>query len=417
VFKINFVLTIDSYVNGACYMKHTKSAELITAGNVWTAELIGTQTSVKVDEFTCINGEANGKTYTATNGGKYKIECGIDYAGGDLLTVDSTTTFQTCMDACDATTGCIDVSWVWGSCYLKNEVNTASELSHVWTGRQIKVDELTCVDGESNGKTYTAKNGGKYQVECGIDYAGGDLLTVDSMTTFQTCMDACDATTGCIDVSWVTGSCYLKNELTTALELSHVSTGRRVDTDNSPVPDKDTATKTGVLSCRYGSSFAIGVTNTDTQSYLGRIKLHQSRDYETAGVDIESFVPKTDATAAWFRFSGAGILEDDETRGTAAFYWADSYAKMKFGGVQTAEAQGSCWRSTAQTDVIECSSSPGADMFNRMSTCPNSVGLSNSLPGTAVSAGITSVLQPVAGCNSISFSIEDEVCNPAPEER
>jgi predicted heme/steroid binding protein len=410
---MKLVLTIDSYVNGACYLKHTKSAELITAGNVWTAELIGTQTSVKVDEFTCINGEANGKTYTATNGGKYKIECGIDYAGGDLLTVDSTTTFQTCMDACDATTGCIDVSWVWGSCYLKNELNTASELSHVWTGRQVEDDELTCINGESNGKTYTATNGGKYTVECGIDYAGGDLLTVDSITTFQTCMDACDATTGCIDVSWVTGSCYLKNELTTPSELSHVWTGRRVETDNSPVPDKDTATKTGAPSCRFGSTFAIGVTNIDTRSYLGRIKLHQGPDYETAGVLIDSFVPKTDTTAARFRFNGAGILVDDETRGTAAFYWEDSgIAKMKFGGVDTENALGGCGRSTEQTDVIQCSTSPGAQMLLRMSTCPNPA-----LPGTAVSTGITFIPQTPAGCNPISFSIEDEECNPPPQVR
>jgi predicted heme/steroid binding protein len=413
VFKMNFVLTIDSYVNGACYLKHTKSAELITAGNVWTAELIGTQTSVKADEFTCINGEANGKTYTAANGGKYKIECGIDYAGGDLLTVDSTTTFQTCMDACDATTGCIDVSWVWGSCYLKNEVNTATELSHVWTGRQIKVDELTCVNGESNGKTYTAKNGGKYQVECGIDYAGGDLHTVDSTTTFQTCMDACDATTGCIDVSWVTGSCYLKNVLNPALELSHVWTGRRVDADNSPVPDKDTATKTGALSCRYGSSFAIGVTNTDTRSYLGRIKLHQVPDHETAGVLVDSFVPKTDTTAARFRLNGAGILEDDETRGTAAFYWEDEgIAKVRFGGAGTSDPQGSCWRSTEQPDAIMCSTTPGSEMFTRMSICPNPA-----LPGNAMLTGITIVFATPAGCSSISFSVEDEVCNPPPQVR
>jgi hypothetical protein len=121
-------------------MKDTKTS-LIEAGHVWTAELIGAESTPKVAELSCIDGKDNGKTYTAPSGKKYTVECGIDHAGGDFLTVPHETTFQSCMDVCDDTNECVDVSWVWGTCYLKNTLTEGIELGHVWTGRPIEEDK------------------------------------------------------------------------------------------------------------------------------------------------------------------------------------------------------------------------------------------------------------------------------------
>jgi hypothetical protein len=133
---MNLILIVRSYVNGACYMKNTKTS-LIEAGHVWTAELIRAESTPKVEEFSCIDGKDNGKIYNAPSGKRYTVECGIDHAGGDFLTVPHETTFQSCMDVCDGTPECVDVSWVWGTCYLKNTLTQGIELSHVWTGRLI----------------------------------------------------------------------------------------------------------------------------------------------------------------------------------------------------------------------------------------------------------------------------------------
>jgi hypothetical protein len=126
-------------------MKDTKTS-LIQAGHVWTAELIGAgpisaEPKPKVEELSCIDSKDNGKIYTAPSGKKYTVECGIDHAGGDFLTVPHETTFQSCMDVCDSTTGCVDVSWVWGTCYLKNKLTEGVALSHVWTGRPIEEEK------------------------------------------------------------------------------------------------------------------------------------------------------------------------------------------------------------------------------------------------------------------------------------
>lgn len=127
-------------------MKRSKSS-LIEAGHVWTAELLETATTAStssivptasaatVNELSCTDGKDNEKLYTAVNGGRYVVECGVDYMGNDLNAVDSAT-FNACIDACDNTEGCVDVSYVWGRCYMKNSAVSSSPAGHVWTGRR-----------------------------------------------------------------------------------------------------------------------------------------------------------------------------------------------------------------------------------------------------------------------------------------
>lgn len=65
----------------------------------------------------------NNKTYTSKTGGAFSVECAGNYWGADIGSVDGMTTFEECMDHCDANIECADVSWVWGACYVKNAVN------------------------------------------------------------------------------------------------------------------------------------------------------------------------------------------------------------------------------------------------------------------------------------------------------
>lgn len=66
------------------------------------------------------------------------------------------------MDLCDATTGCIDVSYSSGRCYMKNTLNSASTASLVWTGRKTIETPLdltqTAHTDYSNGQYSAAPN-------------------------------------------------------------------------------------------------------------------------------------------------------------------------------------------------------------------------------------------------------------------
>ncbi|KAK3901543.1 hypothetical protein C8A05DRAFT_34784, partial [Staphylotrichum tortipilum] len=106
--------------------------------------------------------------------------CGIDFTGSDLSPT-YTSTFAACIDTCDATPGCIDISYSGEACYLKNKIETPLERDWVWTAKQISpatagagtTPKLSCLDKKSDKATYTTSTGAVFQVECGIDYAGG----------------------------------------------------------------------------------------------------------------------------------------------------------------------------------------------------------------------------------------------------
>jgi hypothetical protein len=101
---------------------------------VWTAVRVDAQPFVY--GLTCDNNKDDKKTYNAKNGGSYTVACGVDYWGGDLSSAQ-TSTFEACMDTCDTTAGCLDVSYSSGTCYMKSVLNTASTASWVWTGRKV----------------------------------------------------------------------------------------------------------------------------------------------------------------------------------------------------------------------------------------------------------------------------------------
>jgi hypothetical protein len=71
----------------------------------------------------------------------------------------------------------------------------------------------SCTGNRSNGTVYVADNA-SWDIVCAVDYAGGDMKAA-GVTSFKACIDLCDSTAGCIDVSYAPwGMCWMKNVLT-----------------------------------------------------------------------------------------------------------------------------------------------------------------------------------------------------------
>ncbi|USP79335.1 hypothetical protein yc1106_06609 [Curvularia clavata] len=58
-------------------------------------------------------------------------------------------------------------------------------------------------------------SGVKFQIACGTDYYGGDLIRAET-STIGDCMQACAAAPLCVAASYVGNSCYMKQTLTGA---------------------------------------------------------------------------------------------------------------------------------------------------------------------------------------------------------
>lgn len=141
----------------------------------------------------CTEGESNNTIYeTATR--SYDILCGVDYAGGDVAAQGGVASFEACIELCDATPACIDVSYaLGGACYMKSTLGTPNPNGGIWTARSRSPrtgDAVSCEDNKSNGTVYETPDGSYFRVLCGLDYAGADLA-VTSEPTFSSCVRSC----------------------------------------------------------------------------------------------------------------------------------------------------------------------------------------------------------------------------------
>jgi hypothetical protein len=137
----------------------------------------------------CSNNQSNNTVYD-TAVASYDILCGVDYAGGDVAAQTGLASFEDCIDLCDETLNCIDVSYGGGTCWMKSSLGTPSQNGGIWTARSRVTrtnTEVTCNDNKSNGTVYGAAEGGYFQVLCGLDYAGGDLAA-SSEASFSACV-------------------------------------------------------------------------------------------------------------------------------------------------------------------------------------------------------------------------------------
>ncbi|KAJ8114810.1 hypothetical protein OPT61_g3395 [Boeremia exigua] len=213
-----------------CYKKN-KLKTATDNGSVWTARKKvpasggGTPAAPSGKDVTCEDNASNGVTYTSTKG-SFLIECGFDHYGGDMG-ASPADTFAACIDECAATDGCVDVSYVDGTCYKKNFLTEGDADGHVWSAKLIAGDtgsagtstSIACPS--SDGKTDSIASGGTYKIACGFDYYGGDFKSLQT-TSFDSCLKACDENDGCRAVSYVAPVCYLKNQINTGMVAGHV---------------------------------------------------------------------------------------------------------------------------------------------------------------------------------------------------
>ncbi|CAD0041712.1 unnamed protein product [Aureobasidium pullulans] len=212
--------------------------------------------------------KSNNTIYTSETGNQYNITCSLDHSGGDLKMVwVSSNKIADCLAECDATEGCKAIAMSGTACYMKSKIGTPVKSSNVrgavWVG---KVDSSASSSASStasatsgtsssaivssstslissstvsysnssstsssssafptstsptcpaaNNTVFIAESGATFLIECYVDYSGGDLKSVNiGSNRIADCVNACDATDGCIDISMSGTACYMKKKL------------------------------------------------------------------------------------------------------------------------------------------------------------------------------------------------------------
>ncbi|GAM86828.1 hypothetical protein ANO11243_048480 [Dothideomycetidae sp. 11243] len=86
-------------------------------------------------------------------------------------------------------------------------ITSATTTTRSSSGPAYSPTNLVCP--ANDGQVYQAANGQYFQIECGVDHAGGDIGMV-YVETFQQCIEKCAANSQCVDVSLSGAACYLK---------------------------------------------------------------------------------------------------------------------------------------------------------------------------------------------------------------
>ena len=199
----------------------------------------------------------------------YTIRCNKDYPGNDLSTPSSKASFSDCINACNAYSGCVDVSFVTGTCYLKSAVGTIQSTANVWTAEKKNKPSnnalsITCPG--SQPVTYSPSNANtkQFTVSCSTDYAGGDLAQTNT-PTMQGCVEACGARSDCTAVSYRGQGCYLKGGTRTASTDSNVIGA--ILKSGSTSSTSGSGCGSGVFQCRANNPITCGGGGAQCNNY------------------------------------------------------------------------------------------------------------------------------------------------------
>ncbi|KAF1945267.1 hypothetical protein EJ02DRAFT_338816, partial [Clathrospora elynae] len=117
----------------------------------------------------------------------------------------------------------------------------------------------------SDGQYVTA-GGSVYQVECGIDRAANDLAGPYYPGSYEGCLSVCSGYPGCVDVTYVSGPCYLKSGVGAPSQNSGAIGGRLVSGTVSSTSSAPASTSTTVVTATPVSSSAPAATSTTVPS-------------------------------------------------------------------------------------------------------------------------------------------------------
>ncbi|KAH0354598.1 laccase precursor, partial [Aureobasidium melanogenum] len=278
--------------------------------------------------------KSNDTIYTSETGSQYKITCYLDYAGNDLKMVwISSNKIADCLAECDATEGCKAIAMSGTACYMKSKAGTPVKNSSVrgaiFVGKAANstsnipsttsttsgssasstslTSSLTVSYSNSsstsssssalptstspacpaaNNTVFVADSGATFLIECFVDYAGGDLKSVNiASNRIADCVNACDATEGCIDISMSGTACYMKNKLVNRTTNKGIRGARKIK--DAP---KSSSSSSVAPSTTSSSSSKISLT-TSTVSSTSSLKISSTSS-------TSSKIPTTNSTTS-----------------------------------------------------------------------------------------------------------------------
>ncbi|THZ08837.1 hypothetical protein D6C93_00326 [Aureobasidium pullulans] len=240
-----------------------------------------------------------------------------------------------CLAECDATEGCKAIAMSGTACYMKSKIGTPVKSSNVrgavWVGKvdssasssvsstasatsgtssSAVVSSSTSLISSStvsysnssstsssssafptstsptcpaaNNTVFIAESGATFLIECYVDYSGGDLKSVNiGSNRIADCVNACDATDGCIDISMSGTACYMKKKLGKPTTNKGVRGARKIkdaptSSSSSSVAPSTTSSSVMSTSSSFSPSTSSSASGTSSDAVSTSSKVSSS---------------------------------------------------------------------------------------------------------------------------------------------
>jgi len=140
---------------------------------------------------------------------------------------------------------------------------TSASLTSSSTSALATSTSPTCPEADNN--VFIAKSGATFLIECSVDYAGGDLKAVNiASNRIADCINACDATEGCIDISMSGTACYMKKMLGKPTTNKGIRGARKIKDASASSSSSSSVASSTISSIAVPSSVSVGTTKAPT---------------------------------------------------------------------------------------------------------------------------------------------------------
>ncbi|KAI5247699.1 hypothetical protein E4T43_01796 [Aureobasidium subglaciale] len=128
--------------------------------------------------------KANNTIFIAESGATFLIECYVDYLGGDLKAVNiPSNRIADCVNACDATEGCIDISMSGTACYMKKKLGKPLVNKTIRGARKIKDAPKSSSSGSVSSTTSGTDSNTSGDVASTTSSTSNDITTALTLSS------------------------------------------------------------------------------------------------------------------------------------------------------------------------------------------------------------------------------------------
>lgn len=183
---------------------------------------------------------SNNTNYVAAGQTNFNIQCGTDYAGGDMgMQYVASGNLTACMELCAGSSGCGYVALSGAACYMKQGTSLRTVANGAVMGAAVvagngassavstaSATATSSTSGASSSATLCPGADGQvvngYTVHCSSDSSVGAYSNAQASSSYLDCMTACDSasSTNCIGFVYVGGrngvgggTCWLKQQM------------------------------------------------------------------------------------------------------------------------------------------------------------------------------------------------------------